>query len=116
MCIRDRGDGLALHVHLHLADPIQSAHRVLDGHLAVVTGYIRYAIRLLRHYPTPSVRPNWTAHRLSLRTSHVSMIPVPPTPIPVSYTHLRAHETVLDLVCRILLEKKKKTIKKTQTI
>ena len=25
---------------------------------------------------------------------------------PVSYTHLRAHETVLDLGCRILLEKK----------
>ena len=24
---------------------------------------------------------------------------------PVSYTHLRAHETVLDLVCRLLLEK-----------
>src|SRR5664280_2797852 len=29
-------------------------------------------------------------------------------PAPVSYTHLRAHETVLDLVCRLLLEKKKK--------
>ena len=28
--------------------------------------------------------------------------------IPVSYTHLRAHETVLELVCRLLLEKKKK--------
>ena len=27
--------------------------------------------------------------------------------MPVSYTHLRAHETVLDLVCRLLLEKKK---------
>ena len=27
---------------------------------------------------------------------------------PVSYTHLRAHETVLDIVCRLLLEKKKK--------
>eukprot|EP00656_Telonema_subtile_P018385 TRINITY_DN19928_c0_g1_i1.p1 TRINITY_DN19928_c0_g1~~TRINITY_DN19928_c0_g1_i1.p1 ORF type:complete len:592 (+),score=128.96 TRINITY_DN19928_c0_g1_i1:79-1854(+) len=27
----------------------------------------------------------------------------------VSYTHLRAHETVLDLVCRLLLEKKNKT-------
>ena len=26
--------------------------------------------------------------------------------ISVSYTHLRAHETVLDLVCRLLLEKK----------
>ena len=29
--------------------------------------------------------------------------------IPVSYTHLRAHETVLDLVCRLLLVKKTKT-------
>ena len=28
---------------------------------------------------------------------------------PVSYTHLRAHETVLDLVCRLLLEKKNDT-------
>ena len=26
----------------------------------------------------------------------------------VSYTHLRAHETVLDLVCRLLLEKNTK--------
>ena len=25
----------------------------------------------------------------------------------VSYTHLRAHETVLDLVCRLMLDKKK---------
>eukprot|EP00831_Metopus_contortus_P079410 TRINITY_DN7897_c0_g1_i2.p1 TRINITY_DN7897_c0_g1~~TRINITY_DN7897_c0_g1_i2.p1 ORF type:complete len:259 (-),score=51.37 TRINITY_DN7897_c0_g1_i2:47-823(-) len=32
--------------------------------------------------------------------------------IPVSYTHLRAHETSLHLVCRLLLEKKKK--KKTK--
>ena len=44
--------------------------------------------------------------------------------IAVSYTHLRAHETVLDLVCRLLLEKKKTdtphnnqaiTLKRTQT-
>src|SRR5450756_2175384 len=28
---------------------------------------------------------------------------------PVSYTHLRAHETRHDLVCRLLLEKKQKT-------
>ena len=34
---------------------------------------------------------------------------------PVSYTHLRAHETVLDLVCRLLLEKKKKTQNKQLT-
>ena len=31
---------------------------------------------------------------------------------PVSYTHLRAHETVLDLVCRLLLEKKKTDIQR----
>src|SRR5665811_2103186 len=35
-------------------------------------------------------------------------VPVKVYPIPtvdaVSYTHLRAHETVLDLVCRLLLE------------
>ncbi len=30
----------------------------------------------------------------------------------VSYTHLRAHETVLDLVCRLLLEKKYKAMVK----
>ena len=34
--------------------------------------------------------------------------------VSVSYTHLRAHETVLDLVCRLLLEKKQKTTKKKQ--
>ena len=32
----------------------------------------------------------------------------------VSYTHLRAHETVLDLVCRLLLEKKKHKRKQHQ--
>src|SRR5665648_1195042 len=33
---------------------------------------------------------------------------------PVSYTHLRAHETRHDLVCRLLLEKKKKKKKNKQ--
>ena len=35
-----------------------------------------------------------------------------PWTLPVSYTHLRAHETVLDLVCRLLLEKKQHKTKK----
>ena len=34
----------------------------------------------------------------------------------VSYTHLRAHETVLELVCRILLEKKNNIIHKIQQL
>ena len=33
--------------------------------------------------------------------------------IPVSYTHLRAHETGRNLVCRLLLEKKKKKTNET---
>eukprot|EP00656_Telonema_subtile_P041506 TRINITY_DN46691_c0_g1_i1.p1 TRINITY_DN46691_c0_g1~~TRINITY_DN46691_c0_g1_i1.p1 ORF type:complete len:165 (-),score=16.56 TRINITY_DN46691_c0_g1_i1:1-495(-) len=33
-------------------------------------------------------------------------------PPSVSYTHLRAHETVLDIVCRLLLEKKKEKKKR----
>src|SRR5450756_2679927 len=37
------------------------------------------------------------------------------TSIPVSYTHLRAHETRHDLVCRLLLEKKKKNNKNKET-
>src|SRR5660397_296059 len=32
--------------------------------------------------------------------------------IPIAYTHLRAHETKANLVCRLLLEKKKQKKKK----
>ena len=39
--------------------------------------------------------------------SGVRCMSISNAPPPVSYTHLRAHETVLDLVCRLLLEKKK---------
>ena len=41
-----------------------------------------------------------------LEQAPIEMI-VPNYTTPVSYTHLRAHETVLELVCRLLLEKKK---------
>ena len=44
----------------------------------------------------------------SLQSCHTTLIGgyVIEGHVPVSYTHLRAHETVLDLVCRLLLEKK----------
>ncbi|WP_460365892.1 hypothetical protein, partial [Staphylococcus aureus] len=35
-----------------------------------------------------------------------------PASTPVSYTHLRAHETLSDLVCRLLLEKRLSALKK----
>ena len=41
----------------------------------------------------------WLAHRLSSLHNDADKKAV-------SYTHLRAHETVLDLVCRLLLDKK----------
>ena len=37
-----------------------------------------------------------------------TVIPLADVLTPVSYTHLRAHETESYLVCRLLLEKKKK--------
>ena len=53
---------------------------------------------------------NEPAERLWLRPRE-DLIGAPQVSLhPVSYTHLRAHETVLDLVCRLLLEKKKKSI------
>ena len=39
-----------------------------------------------------------------------------PGVVAVSYTHLRAHETVLDLVCRLLLEKKNKITMRRHTM
>ena len=46
---------------------------------------------------------------MSFNASIFSFIMPPVRTAAVSYTHLRAHETVLDLVCRLLLEKKKDT-------
>ena len=45
-----------------------------------------------------------------------TLAPVSPEMAAVSYTHLRAHETVLDLVCRLLLEKKKHTTVTTLSV
>ena len=60
----------------------------------------------------PAQLPNETQQELQ-RLLQVK--PSPPRRLdldlaPVSYTHLRAHETVLDLVCRLLLEKKKQNL------
>ncbi|MHA6385123.1 hypothetical protein ACX3V1_20780 [Escherichia coli] len=42
-------------------------------------------------------------------TAHILQIAVQLYVIPVSYTHLRAHETSQDLVCRLLPNYKQKT-------
>src|SRR5664280_3462807 len=64
------------------------------------------AIRLDR--TSISAKPTATLIRNRRKNTHSARHRV----VAVSYTHLRAHETVLDLVCRLLLEKKKKKKKK----
>ena len=54
------------------------------------------------------LRPGTYVFEYDLRVSHAGDFSNGITTATVSYTHLRAHETVLDLVCRLLLEKKKK--------
>src|SRR5450756_2000892 len=65
--------------------------------------------------PRPRLpRPEQAARRVPSRVERAPALwytsPVEPSG-PVSYTHLRAHETRHDLVCRLLLEKKKKKTK-----
>src|SRR5450756_421631 len=56
----------------------------------------------LRRRPVDSLEVHGTEARSTI--ANVEDLPSQP----VSYTHLRAHETRHDLVCRLLLEKKKK--------
>eukprot|EP00658_Telonema_sp_P-2_P026974 TRINITY_DN20941_c0_g1_i2.p2 TRINITY_DN20941_c0_g1~~TRINITY_DN20941_c0_g1_i2.p2 ORF type:complete len:135 (+),score=12.34 TRINITY_DN20941_c0_g1_i2:595-999(+) len=75
---------------------------------------------MVRAARTPAAMSNATSFvdRLSvpgfvlLSVSHTSGI----CARPVSYTHLRAHETPEHLVCRLLLEKKKKRKRKLNSV
>ena len=53
--------------------------------------------------PEGTIRPDASPELIQIKKEKDSAI----RSLAVSYTHLRAHETVLDLVCRLLLEKKK---------
>src|SRR5674536_382416 len=64
--------------------------------------------RQVRDGPHPAGRPGRGVQRDLRRPGQ--------PPRPVSYTHLRAHETPEHLVCRLLLEKKKTKKKKTRLI
>src|SRR5678815_5001381 len=62
-------------------------------------------IRDRYYYYSPLIPQNYTLHK-----RFVTQLPNPIdhhlASIPVSYTHLRAHETPEHLVCRLLLDKK----------
>ncbi len=53
-------------------------------------------------------------HELGVTTEEVYEIFAVANIVAVSYTHLRAHETVLDIVCRLLHEKQKTQKKKSR--
>ena len=59
-------------------------------------------------YGVPMESPDYRKNKLRQMGLRVPLMLEFNTKRAVSYTHLRAHETVLDLVCRLLLEKKKK--------
>ncbi|KQI12573.1 hypothetical protein K777_09505, partial [Campylobacter coli CVM 41970] len=100
MCIRDRLIGIkSLSPQSEIARPIISAEYILKQNPDLLIlginadGNILNANALLKN--TKAAQMGQIYHN---ENTHIS----------VSYTHLRAHETPEHLVCRLLLEKKKK--------
>eukprot|EP00658_Telonema_sp_P-2_P073179 TRINITY_DN62229_c0_g1_i2.p1 TRINITY_DN62229_c0_g1~~TRINITY_DN62229_c0_g1_i2.p1 ORF type:complete len:105 (+),score=15.53 TRINITY_DN62229_c0_g1_i2:171-485(+) len=92
MCIRDR---------LQSEASVSLQHLLLEGSTTS-----NGAITLLNlHEPLQYLLTDWVL-LIGIDSLHSCLF----TNIPVSYTHLRAHETPEHLVCRLLLEKKKKSL------
>src|SRR5665647_3681113 len=85
--------------------------RSLDSHgfkrLVIVTGYKAERIRDYLGESFGGIAIEYIVSPLFETTNNIYSLWL--TRHPVSYTHLRAHETDSYLVCRLLLEKKKKS-------
>eukprot|EP00658_Telonema_sp_P-2_P060504 TRINITY_DN49410_c0_g1_i1.p1 TRINITY_DN49410_c0_g1~~TRINITY_DN49410_c0_g1_i1.p1 ORF type:complete len:114 (-),score=41.08 TRINITY_DN49410_c0_g1_i1:120-461(-) len=111
MCIRDRGEH-----YNKIATVAHTLSEVLECHH--VTGQDSYMIKVivssmvhLEHVISQMRKYGETTTSIVLSSPvKGKMIAAGPSVRvgPVSYTHLRAHETPEHLVCRLLLEKKKK--------
>eukprot|EP00657_Telonema_sp_P-1_P012097 TRINITY_DN83_c0_g1_i12.p1 TRINITY_DN83_c0_g1~~TRINITY_DN83_c0_g1_i12.p1 ORF type:complete len:107 (-),score=26.13 TRINITY_DN83_c0_g1_i12:89-409(-) len=99
MCIRDR------YLALEDGPPIFSQDNTCpDLLIASLVPQKRFRVR--GYHPVSPDFPDCSTNNSAITCR---LFPVrSPLLRAVSYTHLRAHETVLDLVCRLLLEKKKK--------
>eukprot|EP00658_Telonema_sp_P-2_P031516 TRINITY_DN23560_c0_g1_i1.p1 TRINITY_DN23560_c0_g1~~TRINITY_DN23560_c0_g1_i1.p1 ORF type:complete len:104 (-),score=14.70 TRINITY_DN23560_c0_g1_i1:21-332(-) len=95
MCIRDSCIRNAEEIHESFLEGCVALSQVDLGPLSVVGGGC----------PVVSIGPKFLAGS-GIRTLDLSPL-CTIAEIPVSYTHLRAHETPEHLVCRLLLEKKK---------
>src|SRR5674476_92681 len=86
------------------------------AYLAARTEHLSAVASIYRVEPSPPMVRMWV-DRTTFRPYPAEVARLLPVEVgdlnrlyPVSYTHLRAHETGRNLVCRLLLEKKKKTI------
>ena len=84
---------------------------MIAGTMGVVAFFIESKMPSLMADVIINKVPNvkWAIVSLSLFAGLVSAFIDNVATVPVSYTHLRAHETPEHLVCRLLLEKKKPT-------
>ena len=104
MCIRDRVKTLHPRVHAGiLADTRKPDHLTQLADLGVAA----FELVVVNLYPfaatvASGATPDECVEQIDI--GGPSMVRAAAT---VSYTHLRAHETVLDLVCRLLLDKTK---------
>ena len=74
----------------------------------VAAGYVDMATGMLLAVRTIDSHPREVLDLVAAATADLFQGSTVTAIETVSYTHLRAHETVLDLVCRLLLENKKK--------
>ena len=104
----DGVDCSATHCFSVLPSSVTPIHQLV----AAVPDWLSVALRtfmmLLPQYlaPPPSLFGAVVQHNIATKETKLFLDPTGQT-VSVSYTHLRAHETSLHLVCRLLLEKKK---------
>src|SRR5660398_190128 len=80
--------------------------KLTDDDLTQVEGNKEKLLGLLQqNMDMPRTKPSRNTRISSAATRGSNVLPL--TITSVSYTHLRAHETKANLVCRLLLEKKK---------
>eukprot|EP00656_Telonema_subtile_P045827 TRINITY_DN5208_c0_g1_i5.p1 TRINITY_DN5208_c0_g1~~TRINITY_DN5208_c0_g1_i5.p1 ORF type:complete len:100 (+),score=26.73 TRINITY_DN5208_c0_g1_i5:138-437(+) len=99
MCIRDRYQRRVRGLQ-HCAMPQHKQEQVFESKAAFVPTKEQHATAVSERWSV--VGGGWGVNPHTPNDAHQNYQGA------VSYTHLRAHETVLDLVCRLLLEKKKK--------
>ena len=107
MCIRDSDWELYDTAHAVFRPKHMSAEELEEGYAWIYQRLFSHA-SIWRRRPTEwqAIAPYLAMSYLYKRSNRFWRLLIKP----VSYTHLRAHETVLDLVCRLLLEKQNKHI------